>query len=69
VSTKSTACPFSSESKGGRGLIATHALDGMSEAQTSTGAAVARLRLALDRGPDPRFDGKLIELGQVIAWR
>ncbi len=41
----------------------------MSAAQTPAEAAVAPLRLALDRGTDPSFYGELVQFGKVIPWR
>jgi NAD(P)-dependent dehydrogenase (short-subunit alcohol dehydrogenase family) len=40
----------------------------MGGAQTPAEAAVAPLRLALDRGVDPAFYGELIQFGRVIPW-
>jgi carbonyl reductase 1 len=41
----------------------------MRAAQTPAQAAVAPLRLALDRAADPRFYGELVQFGKVIPWR
>ena len=40
----------------------------MAGAQTPTQAALAPLRLALDRDVDPHFYGQLVQFGQVIPW-
>lgn len=41
----------------------------MGEAQTPAKAAVAPLRLALDRTADPSFYGELVQFAKVIPWR
>jgi carbonyl reductase 1 len=41
----------------------------MRAAQTPAEAAVAPLRLALDREVDPSFHGELVQFGKVIPWR
>lgn len=55
------------------GLVDTEAsrpwFDDMSQAQTPAEAAVAPVRLALDRGAEPSFYGELIQFGKVIPWR
>jgi carbonyl reductase 1 len=55
------------------GLIDTEAsrpwFEDMRGAQTSVEAAVAPLRLALDRAADPSFHGQLVQFGRVIPWR
>lgn len=55
------------------GLIDTEAsrpwFDDMSQAQTPAEAAIAPVRLALDRGAEPSFYGELIQFGKVIPWR
>jgi carbonyl reductase 1 len=55
------------------GLIDTEAsrpwFEDMRGAQTSAEAAVAPLRLALDRAADPSFHGQLVQFGRVIPWR
>jgi carbonyl reductase 1 len=55
------------------GLVDTEAsrpwFEDMTAAQTPSEAAVAPLRLALDRTADPSFYGELIQFGKVIAWR
>ena len=54
------------------GLVDTDAsrpwFEDMSGAQTPAEAAVAPLRLALDRAADPSFYGELAQFGKVIAW-
>jgi carbonyl reductase 1 len=55
------------------GLIDTEAsrpwFEDMRGAQTSAEAAVAPLRLALDRAADPSFHGQLVQAGRVLPWR
>ena len=55
------------------GLIDTEAsrpwFEDMSEAQTPTQAALAPLRIARDRTPNPSFYGELVQFGTVIPWR
>jgi carbonyl reductase 1 len=55
------------------GLVDTEAsrpwFEDMSQAQTPTEAAVAPLRLALERAPDPSFYGELVQSGRVIPWQ
>jgi carbonyl reductase 1 len=55
------------------GLIDTEAsrpwFDDMSEAQTPVEAAVAPIRVAVDREVDPRFHGELVQFGKVIPWK
>ena len=55
------------------GLIDTEAsrpwFEDMRGAQTSAEAAVAPLRLALDRAADPSFYGQLVQAGRVLPWR
>jgi carbonyl reductase 1 len=55
------------------GLIDTEAsrpwFEDMSGAQTSAEAAVAPLRVALDRATDPSFYGQLVQAGRLIPWR
>jgi carbonyl reductase 1 len=55
------------------GLIDTEAsrpwFEDMRGAQTSAQAAVAPLRLALDRAADPSFYGQLVQFGRVLRWR
>jgi carbonyl reductase 1 len=55
------------------GLVDTEAsrpwFEDMSGAQTPDQAAVALLRLALARAPDPRFYGELIQFDEVVPWR
>jgi carbonyl reductase 1 len=55
------------------GLVDTEAsrpwFEDMGEAQTPAQAALAPLRLALDRATDPSFYGELIQFGKVIPWR
>jgi carbonyl reductase 1 len=55
------------------GLVDTEAsrpwFEDMSQAQTPTEAAVAPLRLALDRAAEPGFHGELVQFGRVIPWR
>jgi carbonyl reductase 1 len=55
------------------GLVATEAsrpwFADMSAAQTPAEAAVAPLRIALDRAADPRLYGELVQFGNVIPWR
>jgi carbonyl reductase 1 len=41
----------------------------MSDAQAPAEAAVAPLRLALDRATDPRLYGELVQFGKAIPWR
>jgi hypothetical protein len=41
----------------------------MSTAQTPAAAAVAPMRLALDRVADSSFYGELVQFGKVIPWR
>jgi carbonyl reductase 1 len=55
------------------GLVDTEAsrpwFEDMSVAQTPAEAAVAPLRLALDRAADASFYGELVQFGRVISWR
>jgi carbonyl reductase 1 len=55
------------------GLIDTEAsrpwFEDMRGAQTSAEAAVAPLRLALDRAADPSFYGELVQAGRPVPWR
>lgn len=55
------------------GLVDTDAsrpwFEDMSAAQTPAEAAIAPLRLALDRATDPSFCGELLQFGKVIPWR
>lgn len=55
------------------GLVATDAsrpwFEDMSAAQTPDAAAVAPLRLALDRATDPGYYGELVQFGRVLPWR
>jgi carbonyl reductase 1 len=55
------------------GLVDTEAsrpwFEDMREAQTPAEAAVAPLRIALDRATDPSFYGELVQFGNVIPWR
>jgi carbonyl reductase 1 len=55
------------------GLVDTQAsrpwFEDMGGAQTPAEAAVAPLRLALDRAADPSFYGELVQFGKVIPWR
>jgi hypothetical protein len=55
------------------GLVDTEAsrpwFEKMSKAQTPTQAAVALVRLALDRPADPSFYGELVQCGRVIPSR
>jgi len=55
------------------GLVDTDAsrpwFDDMGVAQTPAEAAVAPLRLALDRAAKPDFYGELVQFGNVIPWR
>jgi len=41
----------------------------MRDAQTTSEAADAPLRLALDPDPDPSLAGQLVQFGKVIPWR
>jgi carbonyl reductase 1 len=54
------------------GLVDTEAsrpwFEDMGEAQTPAEAAVAPLRLALDRAADPSFYGELVQFGRVVPW-
>ena len=55
------------------GLVDTEAsrpwFNDMGEAQTAAQAALAPLRLALDRVVDPGFYGELVQFGEIIPWR
>jgi carbonyl reductase 1 len=55
------------------GLVDTEAsrpwFEDMIGARTPDQAAVALLRLALARAPDPRFYGELIQFDKVVPWR
>ncbi len=55
------------------GLIDTEAsrpwFEDMRGAQAPAEAAVAPLRVALDRATDPSFYGQLVQFGRVIPWR
>ena len=55
------------------GLVDTDAsrpwFEDMSAAQTPAEAAIALLRLALDRATDPSLYGELVQFGKVIPWR
>jgi carbonyl reductase 1 len=55
------------------GLVDTEAsrpwFEDMGGAQTPAEAAVAPLRLALDRAADPSFYGELVQFGKLIPWR
>jgi carbonyl reductase 1 len=55
------------------GLVDTEAsrpwFDAMRDAQTPAEAAIAPLRLALDRAAEPGFHGELVQFGRVIPWR
>ena len=55
------------------GLIDTDAsrpwFDNVRGAQTPAAAAVAPLRIALDRDVNPRFYGELVQFGRVLPWR
>jgi NAD(P)-dependent dehydrogenase (short-subunit alcohol dehydrogenase family) len=55
------------------GLVDTEAsrpwFEDMRGAQTAAEAAVAPLRLALDRPADPTFYGELVQFGKVIPWQ
>jgi carbonyl reductase 1 len=55
------------------GLIDTEAsrpwFEDMRGAQTSAEAAVAPLRLALDRAADPSFYGELVQASRLVPWR
>jgi carbonyl reductase 1 len=55
------------------GLIDTEAsrpwFEDMRGAQAPAEAAVAPLRVALDRATDPSFYGQLVQFGKVIPWR
>jgi carbonyl reductase 1 len=54
------------------GLVDTEAsrpwFEDMGAAQTPAEAAVAPLRLALDRAADPSFYGELVQFGRVVPW-
>ena len=55
------------------GLVDTEAsrpwFEDMGTAQTPAGAAVAPLRLALDRAPHPGCYGELVQNGAIVPWR
>jgi hypothetical protein len=62
-----------SSPRSAQGLVDTEAsrpwFESMNGAQTPAEAAVAPLRLALDRAADASFYGELVQFGRVISWR